>query len=101
MNAPNEVWMRIFSYTTDARTLMAIILTSRRFHDLGLQDLARTLVWKTQEKAEANIEFWGGNTDWWRIPRALHLNANLPATLFMGGRYGMLPIAIRAWEDPY
>ncbi|KAJ6556039.1 hypothetical protein B0H19DRAFT_1262156 [Mycena capillaripes] len=74
---PNEVGMRVFS-TVDARSLRAVLLTSQRFHNLGLQELLCTLVWNAAAKAEANIELWERNiNDRRRIPTELLLLMNV------------------------
>ncbi|KAJ7652393.1 hypothetical protein DFH06DRAFT_1331031 [Mycena polygramma] len=76
-NFPNEVLLHIFSHVVDANSLKAVVLTSQRFHNLGLQELLRTLVWNTTEKAQASIDFWERNdNNRRRIPTALSLNLN-------------------------
>ncbi|KAJ7090085.1 hypothetical protein C8R44DRAFT_861310 [Mycena epipterygia] len=71
---PNEVWMRVFSYIVDACSLQAVILTSRRFHNLGIEELIRSVVWNSTEKAQRNLEFWENNMDQTHIPKAMSLN---------------------------
>jgi hypothetical protein len=65
--------MNIFSLVrvVDARSLKAIILTSRQFHDLGIEELLCALVWKRPAKAGANLEFWDQNMNRRYIPTAL------------------------------
>ncbi|KAJ6529628.1 hypothetical protein B0H19DRAFT_1384813 [Mycena capillaripes] len=73
---PNEVWLRVFSFV-EANSLRAVILASKRFHNLGLQELSRTLVWNTAARAEANIQFWENNSNAPRhVPTALSMDGN-------------------------
>ncbi|KAJ7764310.1 hypothetical protein B0H16DRAFT_443580 [Mycena metata] len=74
---PDEVWLRIFAYIIDARSLQSLVLSCSLFHNLGMEELLRTLVWNTQEKTEANLEFWEKSTDRQHIPKALSINMNL------------------------
>ncbi|KAJ7687745.1 hypothetical protein B0H17DRAFT_1180766 [Mycena rosella] len=73
---PNEVWMRVFSYILDTASLRAVVLTSRRFRNLGMDELLHTLVWKTGEKAGNNLEFWEDNADLVYIPTSLSISVN-------------------------
>ncbi|KAJ7652386.1 hypothetical protein DFH06DRAFT_1206005 [Mycena polygramma] len=71
---PNEILLDIFSHV-DAKSLKAIVLASQRFHNLGLQDLLRNIVWTTAEKAQANIAFWERNDNTRRLfPTSLSMN---------------------------
>ncbi|KAJ6452321.1 hypothetical protein C8R47DRAFT_1258252 [Mycena vitilis] len=72
---PNEVLLDIFTHVVEGSSLKTVVLTSQRFHDLGLQELLRTLVWHSTEKAQANIGFWERNDNSRRLlPTALSLN---------------------------
>ncbi|KAJ6521167.1 hypothetical protein DFH09DRAFT_1426092 [Mycena vulgaris] len=71
---PNEVWIWVFSHLVDGKSLHAVILTSWRFHNLGMDELLRTLVWKTTERAKNNLQFWEKNKHLAYIPTSLSLN---------------------------
>ncbi|KAJ6526163.1 hypothetical protein DFH09DRAFT_1286010 [Mycena vulgaris] len=71
---PNEVWMQVFSYLAGGNSLQAVTLTCRRFHNLGMDELLRTLVWKTVEKATNNLKFWEENVELAYIPTSLSLS---------------------------
>ncbi|KAJ6600471.1 hypothetical protein DFH09DRAFT_1302942 [Mycena vulgaris] len=73
---PNELWLRIFSHIVDAKSLKAVVLTSRRFHNLGTEELLRTIVWKTRERTEQNLEYWKNNAYQNYIPTVLTINLN-------------------------
>ncbi|KAJ6600494.1 hypothetical protein DFH09DRAFT_595991 [Mycena vulgaris] len=73
---PNELWLRIFSHIVDAKSLKAVVLTSRRFHNLGTEELLRTIVWKTREQTEQNLEYWKNHAHQSYIPTALTINLN-------------------------
>ncbi|KAJ7652385.1 hypothetical protein DFH06DRAFT_535286 [Mycena polygramma] len=74
---PNEVLLDLFTHVVDGSSLRAVVLASQRFHNLGLQELLRTLVWHSTEKAQANIGFWERNDNSRRLfPTALAFNLN-------------------------
>ncbi|KAJ7167931.1 hypothetical protein C8R46DRAFT_1270567 [Mycena filopes] len=74
---PAEVWLRIFSYVVDGATLRSVVLACSHLHNLGMEELLRTLVWDTQQKAESNLEFWDGAMHLQHIPRTLRMNMNV------------------------
>ncbi|KAJ7440458.1 hypothetical protein FB451DRAFT_1191631 [Mycena latifolia] len=76
---PNEVWLRIFSYIVNGKSLKAVILTSRRFHSLGVEELLRTVAWKTPERTKNNLKFWREHSHLNRIPTALSIDLNYRA----------------------
>ncbi|KAK7042873.1 hypothetical protein R3P38DRAFT_2768362 [Favolaschia claudopus] len=65
---PNEVWLHIFSLVSDGPSLKAIILSSRRFHDLALPELLRSVGWNSAEKAEAHLDFFERRVDCRKVP---------------------------------
>ncbi|KAK7008292.1 hypothetical protein R3P38DRAFT_3211286 [Favolaschia claudopus] len=54
--APNEIWIHIFSFVREGRSLKSIILTCHRFHDLALPELLQRVVWTSVEKAETHMD---------------------------------------------
>ncbi|KAK7000670.1 hypothetical protein R3P38DRAFT_3218976 [Favolaschia claudopus] len=68
---PNEVWLHIFSLVSDRPSLKAIILSSRRFHDLALAELLRSVSWNSAEKAEAHLDFFETRVDCRKVPTRL------------------------------
>ncbi|KAK6966585.1 hypothetical protein R3P38DRAFT_3515407 [Favolaschia claudopus] len=70
---PAEMWLYIFSFVSDARSLRAIILSSRQFHDLALPELLHSVCWNSVDKAEAHLEFFETQINRRTIPTKLAL----------------------------
>ncbi|KAK7006410.1 hypothetical protein R3P38DRAFT_3214463 [Favolaschia claudopus] len=77
---PAEMWLHIFSFVSDARSLRAIILSSRQFHDLALPQLLRSVCWNSVDKAEAHLDFFETQINRRTIPTKLALT--LPSDNF-------------------
>ncbi|KAK6980761.1 hypothetical protein R3P38DRAFT_3376668 [Favolaschia claudopus] len=77
---PAEMWLHIFSFVSDRRSLRAIILSSRQFHDLALPELLRTVCWNSVDKAEAHLDFFETQINRRTIPTKLALT--LPSDTF-------------------
>ncbi|KAJ7095573.1 hypothetical protein C8R44DRAFT_889992 [Mycena epipterygia] len=73
---PNEIWLRIFFHVADAKSLMAFNLTSRAFHDLGVEELNRTLIWNKTERTKHTLKFWRRNMHRSHIPTMLSMQLN-------------------------
>ncbi|KAK7007500.1 hypothetical protein R3P38DRAFT_3365812 [Favolaschia claudopus] len=74
---PNEVWLHIFSLVSDRPSLKAIILSSRRFHDLALPELLRSVGWSSAEKAQAHLDFFERRVDCRKSPTRLDLTLQI------------------------
>ncbi|KAK7034098.1 hypothetical protein R3P38DRAFT_3496330 [Favolaschia claudopus] len=72
--APNEIWIHIFSFVRDGRSLKSVILTCHRFHDLALPELLQTVVWTSVEKAETHLDLVETQVASRSVPRELVLN---------------------------
>ncbi|KAJ6631890.1 hypothetical protein B0H10DRAFT_1495 [Mycena sp. CBHHK59/15] len=72
---PNEVWMRVFANIVDAASLKNVMLTSRRFHNLAVEEMLRTIVWnlKMSNKSEGNLEFMEDHEAQRLVPRTLEV----------------------------
>ncbi|KAK6988098.1 hypothetical protein R3P38DRAFT_3229649 [Favolaschia claudopus] len=77
---PAEMWLHIFSFVSDRRSLRAIILSSRQFHDLALPELLRSVCWNSVDKAEAHLDFFETQINRRTIPTKLALT--LPSDTF-------------------
>lgn len=61
----------MFAHIAHAPTILAISLTSRRFHGLSWDELLHTIVWKSADKATENVGFWEANSALAYIPTSL------------------------------
>ncbi|KAJ7615402.1 hypothetical protein FB45DRAFT_935621, partial [Roridomyces roridus] len=71
---PNELLLHIFENLEDGPSLLAVILTCHRFHQLGVETLLRTVVWNTEDKAENAVAFLEDNPHLMRFPRSLAIH---------------------------
>ncbi|KAK7024802.1 hypothetical protein R3P38DRAFT_3356097 [Favolaschia claudopus] len=72
--APNEIWIHIFSFVREGRSLKSVILTCHRFHDLALPELLQRVVWTSVQKAETHMDFLETQVALRSVTRELVLN---------------------------
>lgn len=54
---PDELWLAVFDLVGDVKSLQSVVLSCKKFRDLGCETFLRHIIWKDSSTALANLPF--------------------------------------------
>ncbi|KAJ3571460.1 hypothetical protein NP233_g3745 [Leucocoprinus birnbaumii] len=82
---PADIWITIFEAIDDPAHLAQVVLTCRKFNQLGTKTLLKHLLWTKEDPTRRNLADWNSvHSDLFFLPRRLKLGISFDGFLFSG-----------------